>query len=133
MLDVALSKRPKIIIFGDDYPTRDGTCIRDYIHVSDLADAHLMGLRHLLDGNASDIFNLGSAQGFSVREILEVVREVTGHAVPAEIAPRREGDPAVLLANSEKCRRVLGWVPRQSDIRSVIKQAWQWHKKRHRV
>lgn len=133
MLDVALGKRTNILIFGDDYPTRDGTCIRDYIHVSDLADAHVLGLEYLLSNDMSEIFNLGTSRGFSVHEILDVVREVTGHGVPAEVAPRREGDPAVLLANPEKCKRVLGWEPKHSSINDIIVHAWQWHKVRHDI
>jgi UDP-glucose 4-epimerase len=132
MLDVALGKRAAIKIFGDDYPTTDGTCLRDYIHVSDLADAHVLGLGHLMKRDKSAVFNLGTSHGFSVREILDVVREITGHKVPAEVVARREGDPAILLANPEKSKEILGWTPKHSDIREIIEHAWKWHRTRHK-
>lgn len=131
MLDAAMGKRDSIRIFGDDYPTKDGTCIRDYVHVSDLASAHVMGAEYLMNNDKSEIFNLGTANGLSVREILEVVREVTGVNVSAQISARREGDPAVLLANPEKSEEILGWVPKRSEIRDIISDAWKWHQKRH--
>jgi len=130
ILDVALGRRPSIRIYGDDYPTPDGTCIRDYIHVSDLADAHLLALQAL---ETSDrlIFNLGNGQGFSVREVIESARRVTGHPIPAEIHSRRAGDPAVLVASSEKAIRELGWKPRYTQLDDILRTAWQWHRKRY--
>jgi UDP-glucose 4-epimerase len=134
VLDVALGRRPSIRIYGDDYPTPDGTCIRDYIHVSDLADAHLLSL-HALEGAAAAekrlIFNLGNGQGFSVREVIESARRVTGHTIPAEVHPRRPGDPAVLVASSEKAIRELGWKPRYTQLDDIVRTAWLWHQKRY--
>jgi UDP-glucose 4-epimerase len=131
ILDVALGRRQSIRIYGDDYPTPDGTCIRDYIHVSDLADAHLLALKAL---ETSDrlIFNLGNGQGFSVREVIESARRVTGHPIPAENFPRRAGDPAVLVASSEKAIRELGWKPRYTQLDDILRTAWLWHQKRYR-
>ncbi len=129
ILQVPLGKRPAISIFGTDYPTKDGTCIRDYIHVDDLATAHLLALDGL-EEHPQLICNLGSGNGFSVREVIEIARKVTGHAIPVVEAPRRGGDPAVLVASSEKIRQVLGWSPQQSDIESIVRSAWEWHKKR---
>ena len=126
ILQVANGKRPKINVFGDDYPTKDGTCIRDYIHVLDLCEAHVLALEYLINGNPSDNFNLGSGEGFSVLEMIEAARRVTGHSIPAEIAPRRAGDPAVLIANSDKARKVLGWVPTRENIEVMIRDAWCW-------
>ena len=134
ILDVALGRRKSIRIYGDDYPTPDGTCIRDYIHVSDLADAHLLALKALeSDSAARDrlIFNLGNGQGFSVREVIESARRVTGHPIPAEIHARRAGDPAVLVASSEKAIRELGWKPRYAKLDDIIRTAWEWHQKRY--
>jgi len=128
VLQVPLGKRPSISIFGTDYPTKDGTCIRDYIHVDDLATAHLLALGGL-EEYSQLIFNLGSGNGYSVREVIEIARKVTGHPIPAVEAPRRAGDPAVLVASSEKIRRVLGWEPQHSDIESIIRSAWKWQKK----
>ncbi|MCX7683373.1 MAG: UDP-glucose 4-epimerase GalE [Anaerolineae bacterium] len=125
-LQVALGRRDKVTIFGDDYPTRDGTCVRDYIHVADLAQAHILALR-ALDGG-SRVYNLGNGQGFTVKEVIEVCREVTGHPIPAEVGPRRPGDPAVLVASSEKIRRELGWQPRYPDLRTIVEHAWEWHR-----
>jgi UDP-glucose 4-epimerase len=125
ILQGALGQREKIKIFGDDYPTPDGTCVRDYIHVLDLAQAHILALRALDQG--SRIYNLGNGQGFTVKEVIETAREVTGHPIPAEVGPRRPGDPAVLTASSDKIRRELGWQPRYPDLRAIIKSAWQWH------
>ena len=125
-LQVALGQREKIIIFGDDYPTRDGTCVRDYIHVTDLAQAHILALQALDEG--SRIYNLGNGQGFTVKEVVETCREVTGHAIPAEVGPRRPGDPAVLVASSEKIRRELGWRPQYPDLRTIVEHAWEWHR-----
>lgn len=130
VLDVALGRRKSIKIYGDDYPTPDGTCIRDYIHVSDLADAHLLAL-DALGAQERLIFNLGNGQGFSVREVIEAARRVTGHPIPAEIEPRRPGDPAVLVASSEKAMRELGWKPRYTDLDSILRTAWAWHQKRY--
>jgi UDP-glucose 4-epimerase len=134
ILDVALGRRKSIKIFGDDYPTPDGTCIRDYIHVSDLADAHLLALKALETDAAAKgrlIFNLGNGQGFSVREVIESARRVTGHPIPAEICPRRAGDPAVLVASSEKAIRELGWKPRYATLDEIVRTAWVWHQKRY--
>jgi UDP-glucose 4-epimerase len=134
VLDVALGRRQSIKIFGDDYPTPDGTCIRDYIHVSDLADAHLLALEALEGAaacNARLIFNLGNGQGFSVREVIESARRVTGHPIPAEVHPRRPGDPAVLVASSEKAIRELGWKPKYTQLDEIIRTAWIWHRKRY--
>jgi UDP-glucose 4-epimerase len=127
VLQVPLGQRPAISIFGTDYPTKDGTCIRDYIHVDDLATAHLLALDGL-DEHSQLICNLGSGNGFSVREVIEVARKVTGHEIPAVEAPRRAGDPAVLVASSGKIRRVLGWNPQHSDIESIVRSAWEWHR-----
>jgi len=134
VLDVALGRKPSIRIYGDDYPTPDGTCIRDYIHVSDLADAHLLALKALESDAARSarlIFNLGNGQGFSVREVIESARRVTGHPNPAEVHPRRPGDPAVLVASSEKAIRELGWKPRYTQLDEILRTAWVWHQKRY--
>jgi UDP-glucose 4-epimerase len=134
ILDVALGRRKSIRIYGDDYPTPDGTCIRDYIHASDLADAHLLAVKALeTDAAAKDrlIFNLGNGQGFSVREVIESARRVTGHSIPAELHPRRPGDPAVLVASSEKAIRELGWKPRYTQLDDIVQTAWIWHQKRY--
>lgn len=128
VLETALGKREKIVIFGDDYPTADGTCIRDYIHVEDLIDAHILAFDYLKDGGKSDIFNLGSSQGFSVKEIVDMARKVTGKEIPAEIGPRRPGDPSVLIASSEKAKKVLGWNPVRTNIEQIITDAWNWHR-----
>ena len=132
-VETVLGMRPKLDVFGDDYPTPDGTCIRDYIHVSDLAHAHLLALEALglekeLENSSRLIYNLGNGQGFSVREVVEVARTVTGHPVPAIESPRRAGDPAVLIASSEKIRRELGWQPRFPDLKAIVESAWQWHR-----
>jgi UDP-glucose 4-epimerase len=128
ILQVPLGKREKISIYGDDYPTKDGTCLRDYIHVSDLIDAHLLALKRLREGFDSDIFNLGNGNGFTVKEVIDAAREVTNHAIPAEVEGRRAGDPAVLIASSEKAKNVLGWEPKYKDINSIIESAWNFHK-----
>ncbi len=130
VLDVALGRRPSIRIYGEDYPTPDGTCTRDYIHVSDLADAHLLALNALESQNRL-ILNLGNGKGFSVREVIESARRVTGHPIPAEVHPRRPGDPAVLVASSEKAIRELGWVPKYTQLDQIIGTAWVWHQKRY--
>ena len=128
VLNVALGNREKIMIFGDDYPTKDGTCVRDYIHVSDLASAHLLALERLIKGGESTAYNLGNGTGFSVKEVIEIARNVTGHAIEAEIAPRRAGDPAILIASSDKAIKELGWEPKFNDLETIISTAWQWHK-----
>jgi len=136
VLDVALGRRPSIRIFGDDYPTHDGTCIRDYIHVSDLAEAHLLALAALNSGpenQAPLIYNLGNGQGFSVWDVIDSARRVTGHPIPAEIHPRRPGDPAVLVAGSEKAIRELSWKPRYTSLDEIVRTAWIWHQKHHRA
>jgi UDP-glucose 4-epimerase len=124
-LEVALGKREKITIYGDDYDTPDGTCIRDYVHVLDLAQAHILALRAI--GNGSRTYNLGNGRGFSVREVIETAREVTGHPIPEQVGPRREGDPAVLVADSEKIKQELGWQPHFTTLHSIIASAWEWH------
>lgn len=127
VLQVALGQRDAISVFGDDYPTPDGTCIRDYVHVTDLAAAHILAVDHLLAGGSSDVFNLGSGNGFSVKEVIEVARKVTGHPIPVEIAPRRPGDPAQLVASSAKIRQALGWSPQQESVEAIVSSAWVWH------
>lgn len=128
ILQVPNGQREKISIFGDDYATADGTCIRDYIHVCDLAQAHILALDYLLKGGENNIFNLGNGVGFSVKEVIEEARSVTGHPIPAVISPRRAGDPAQLIASSEKAKTVLGWKPRYDDLHTIIQTAWDWHK-----
>lgn len=128
ILQVPLGKREKIAIFGEDYPTKDGTCVRDYIHVSDLAQAHILALDYLMKGGESNVFNLGNGVGFTVKEVIDVARSVTGHAIPAEIVPRRAGDPAQLVASSEKARTVLGWKPKYDSLETIVASAWNWHK-----
>ena len=130
ILQVALGRAEHVNIFGADYPTPDGTCVRDYVHVSDLASAHLLAL-HALEKSNPLIYNLGSGAGFSVRQVLEVAREVTRHPIPAIESPRRAGDPAVLIASSVKIRRHLGWQPRFPDLKSIVDSAWQWHRTHH--
>lgn len=127
ILQVPLGQRENIKIFGTDYPTEDGTCIRDYVHVSDLADAHVRGMEYLAGGGASGSMNLGTGSGYSVRQIIDVARSVTGHAIPAEEAPRRAGDPPELVARAEKANTILEWKPVQSDLESIIGSAWNWH------
>ncbi len=131
ILDVALGRRQSIRIYGEDYSTPDGTCIRDYIHVSDLADAHLLALG-ALETNDRLIYNLGNGKGFSVREVIDAARRVTGHPIPAEVHPRRPGDPAVLVASSERAIRELGWNPRYTQLDDIVRTAWEWHQKRYR-
>jgi UDP-glucose-4-epimerase GalE len=123
----AITRDEPIQIFGEDYPTSDGTCVRDYIHVSDLAEAHIAALDHLLDGGASNAFNVGTGTGFTVMEVLRAVEEVTGKRVPYRIAPRRDGDPASLVADSTKLRNALGWEPRRSSLQQIIKDSWEFH------
>lgn len=133
ILDAAIGKRSSISIFGDDYPTPDGTCIRDYIHVNDIAQAHIEGLKYLEDGGESNIFNIGNGKGFSVKEIVDVVKKVTGIDFPVNIEGRRPGDPAELVADSNKIKEVLGWSPDYSNIGDIIETAWNWHKKLNNV
>ena len=128
ILQVPNGKREKISIFGEDYPTKDGTCVRDYIHVMDLAQAHVLALDYLMRGGESDVFNLGNGVGFTVKEVIDVARKVTGHAIPAEVCPRRAGDPAQLGASSEKAKTVLGWKPQYADLETIVASAWNWHK-----
>lgn len=128
ILQVPGNKREFISIFGDDYPTPDGTCIRDYIHVTDLAQAHIRAMDYLAAGGESDIFNLGNGVGFSVNEVIETARRVTGHPIPAQMRERRAGDPAQLIASSQKARTVLGWKPEHDSLEEIIASAWNWHK-----
>jgi UDP-glucose 4-epimerase len=130
ILDVALGRREKIFIFGDDYDTPDGTCIRDYIHVVDLADAHILALKALQTKDKM-IYNLGNGSGFSVKEVIEAARRVTGHPIPVEIKPRRDGDPARLVASSEEAKSHLGWVPKHSSLDDILASAWAWHQQRY--
>lgn len=127
ILQVAQGKRRELSIFGDDYNTPDGTNVRDYVHVMDLADAHILAIKYLEAGNESNAFNLGSSTGFSNKQILEAAREVTGEPIPAKIAPRRPGDPDSLVAASDKARNVLGWDPKYDDVHDIIATAWKWH------
>ena len=127
ILQVPTGRRAHITVFGDDYPTPDGTCLRDYIHVVDLADAHVLALEYLRKGGASDIFNLGNGQGFSVKEMIAAAEKATGRSIKVEIGARRAGDPAQLIASSEKARAVLGWKPQFTDVEQVIGTAWKWH------
>jgi UDP-glucose 4-epimerase len=128
ILQVANGKLKAISVFGTDYPTKDGSCVRDYIHVLDLAQAHILAVKYLAGGNASDIFNLGNGLGHTVLEVIDATRKVTGHAIPVELGERRAGDPATLVASSEKAKRVLGWKPAHADIEEIIASAWNWHK-----
>lgn len=127
ILQVPNGQREFISIFGDDYDTKDGTCIRDYIHVTDLAQAHILAMDYLMRGGESDIFNLGNGVGFTVKEVIDTARTVTGHPIPAKVTPRRAGDPAQLIASSEKARSVLGWKPQHADLEEIIASAWNWH------
>ena len=131
ILQVALEQRGQITIFGEDYDTQDGTCIRDYIHVEDLIAAHILALEYLRGGGDSDIFNLGSSQGYSVKEMVEAARGVTNHGIPATIGERRIGDPSTLIASSEKAKNLLGWTPARESIIEIIEDAWHWHKSHH--
>lgn len=131
VLFAAMGKQLGIKIFGTDYPTPDGTCIRDYIHVTDLADAHVRGLQYLVDGGSSEVFNLGNGNGFSVRAVIEAARRITGREIPVIESDRRPGDPPILVGSSEKARLVLGWKPQYADLNQILKHAWQWHQKRH--
>lgn len=128
ILQVPNRQREAITIFGSDYDTKDGTCVRDYIHVTDLAQAHILAVEYLKRGEKSNIFNLGNGIGFTVNEVIETARKVTGHDIPAVMADRRGGDPAQLIASSEKAKTVLGWKPEHEDIYEIIETAWRWHK-----
>jgi UDP-glucose-4-epimerase GalE len=128
VLQTALGQRPRVDIFGDDYPTKDGTCIRDYIHVEDLAQAHLIGLERLLGGEAGGQYNLGNGQGHSVKQVIEMAGRVTGKPIPVSVGERRKGDPAVLVSSSEKAIHDLGWRPRFPGLEAIIETAWNWHK-----
>lgn len=127
VLEAAMGKRPHVGIFGEDYPTEDGTCIRDYVHVTDLAQAHLLSLDSLRAGGESRTFNLGNGRGFSVKEVIDAAREVTGANFLSKSLPRREGDPAVLVASSEKIVSALGWRPKFAELKTIIETAWSWH------
>jgi len=131
VLQTALGKRQAIYIFGTDYPTPDGTCVRDYIHVSDLADAHILGLEYLLNGGESAKFNLGNGNGFSVRQVIDAAGRVTGQTIPVIEAERRPGDPPELVGGSQRAKEILGWDPKYSDIDTILAHAWRWHQKRH--
>ena len=128
ILQVPNNKREFISVFGDDYNTPDGTCVRDYIHVTDLADAHILALDYLNKGNTSNVFNLGNGVGFSVKEVIDSARKVTGHKIPSKVCEKRAGDPAQLIASSAKAREILGWQPKFTDIEEIIATAWNWHK-----
>ena len=128
VLQTALGQRPCVEIFGDDYPTRDGTCVRDYIHVEDLAQAHLLALERLLNSQPGGQYNLGNDQGYSVKEVLEMARSITGEPIPARVVERRRGDPAVLVSSSERAMKELGWKTRFPDLRTIVETAWNWHR-----
>ncbi len=128
ILQVPNGQREFISIFGDDYETKDGTCIRDYIHVTDLAQAHILAMKYLENGNESNIFNLGNGVGFTVKEVVETAAKVTGQVIPSKICERRAGDPAVLIASSEKAKTILGWKPQYTSLEEIIKTAWKWQK-----
>ena len=132
VLFAALGKLESVSIFGTDYPTRDGTCIRDYIHVTDLAQAHVLGLEYLLKEGDSDVFNLGNGSGFSVREVIETAKKVTGKEIKIVERDRRPGDPPVLVGSSDKAKKALGWRPEYANLNDIVAHAWQWHQKRHR-
>ncbi|MFW5982179.1 MAG: UDP-glucose 4-epimerase GalE [Halanaerobiaceae bacterium] len=129
VLQKALGLRDKLYIFGDDYPTKDGTCIRDYIHVDDLADAHVLAVEALIDGMGSRIYNLGNGEGYSVKEVIDMASELVGKEIKAEIGERRAGDPAKLVASSDKIKKELKWNPKYYDLRTIIETAWNWHRK----
>ncbi len=131
ILLTALGKREHISVYGTDYPTPDGTCIRDYIHVHDLAAAHVLGLKHLLEGGDSQVFNLGNGNGFSVKETIETAKKVTGKEIKVVYGDRRAGDPPILVGSSDRVRQVLGWQPQYPDLADIIAHAWQWHQVRH--
>ncbi|MGH3621495.1 MAG: UDP-glucose 4-epimerase GalE [Sciscionella sp.] len=130
VLQVASGDREQVQIYGEDYPTEDGTCVRDYIHVTDLADAHLLALEHASAG-AHRVYNLGNGAGFSVRQVIDTCREVTGHPIPTSVAQRRPGDPAVLVASSKRARKELGWTPSRADLAGIVGDAWEFTRPRH--
>jgi UDP-glucose 4-epimerase len=130
VLQVASGKRKEIELYGDDYDTKDGTCVRDYIHVVDLCSAHLLALLSLLQGNKSNVYNLGNGAGYTVLEVIKIAEEVTGRPIPVKKAPRRAGDPAVLVADATRAIKELNWKPRYADLRTIIQHAWQWEQKR---
>lgn len=131
VLQTALGKRQSVSIFGIDYDTPDGTCIRDYIHVTDLADAHILGVEYLLQGGDAAIFNLGNGNGFSVREVIDTAKQVTGREIKVVESDRRAGDPPALVGSGEKARKILGWNPQYPELDKIISHAWNWHQKRH--
>lgn len=128
ILQVPNGKRASISVYGDDYDTKDGTCVRDYIHVNDLAQAHILAMEYLRNGGKSDIFNLGNGVGFTVKEVIDVARRVTGHPIPARVEERRAGDPSTLIASSRKAKEILGWNPKYNYPETIIATAWNWHK-----
>lgn len=128
ILQVPNGQREAISVFGSDYPTKDGTCVRDYIHVIDLAQAHILAVKYLMEGNESNIFNLGNGVGHTVKEVIEAAKKVTGLPIKVEMADRRAGDPATLIASSDKAKEVIGWNPQHADIEEIIDSAWKWHK-----
>ncbi len=132
VLQVANGQREAISIFGEDYETKDGTCVRDYIHVTDLAQAHILAVDYLMQGKESNIFNLGNGVGFTVKEVIDAARRVTGHPIRTEVVQRRAGDPAKLIASSEKARTILGWKPEYANLEEIISSAWNWHEKHPR-
>ncbi len=132
VLFTALGKRESISIFGTDYPTPDGTCVRDYIHVSDLADAHILGLKYLFDTGESGVFNLGNGSGFSVKEVIAAAKLVTGKDIQVVECDRRPGDPPVLIGSAQKARKILGWKPQYPHVKDIVAHSWQWHQKRHK-
>lgn len=123
-----MNKQLQAMLFVTKRKEKDGTCVRDYIHVNDLAQAHILAMKYLRDGNDSNIFNLGNGVGFTVKEVVETARKVTGHPIPAKEEPRRSGDPSMLIASSAKAREVLGWNPQYADLETIIDTAWNWHK-----
>ena len=132
VLMAGLGKLESVSIFGTDYPTPDGTCIRDYIHVTDLADAHILGMEYLLQGGDTAVFNLGNGSGFSVKQVIETAQKVTGRQIKVVESDRRAGDPPMLVGSSDKARKILGWKPQYADIQDIISHAWQWHQRRHK-
>ena len=131
VLMAALGKRDSVAIFGTDYPTPDGTCIRDYIHVTDLADAHILGLEYLLNGGSTNVFNLGNGQGFSVKEAIDTAKIVTGREIKVVMSDRRPGDPPTLVGSSDKAKNILGWEPKYPALKEILTHAWKWHQQRH--
>lgn len=128
ILQTALGQRKEIVVFGEDYDTQDGSCVRDYVHVVDLIQAHLLALEYLEQGNESTVFNLGSNQGFSVKEMIHAARKITGKEIPTRVGPRRQGDPSMLVASPNKAYQILGWQPKHTDVETIITTAWNWHR-----